>query len=97
MVSNKTAHARFQKKGRDGYIPLKEVGGHDLAVSQMRLFAGILNLCVRAKHDAWVVIDGEVWDVTNFLKSHVSNFPFRPIHATEKLSISYSLEEPRLS
>ncbi|KAJ9116039.1 hypothetical protein QFC20_000709 [Naganishia adeliensis] len=52
VVSNKTGHARFQKKGRDGYIPLKEVGGHDLA------------------HDAWVVIDGEVWDVTNFLKSH---------------------------
>lgn len=33
VISNKKAHSKFEKKGRDGYIPLKEVGGHDLAVS----------------------------------------------------------------
>jgi hypothetical protein len=37
VVSNKTGHSRFEKRGRDGYIPLKEVGGHDLAVSQANL------------------------------------------------------------
>lgn len=33
VVSNKKGHATFQKSGRNGYIPLKEVGQHDLAVS----------------------------------------------------------------
>ena len=36
VVSNKKEHAKFQKKGREGYIPMKEVGQHDLAVSKRR-------------------------------------------------------------
>jgi hypothetical protein len=37
-----------------------------------------IRLCSLAElslqHDAWVIIDGEVWDVTQFLKHHVSFF-----------------------
>lgn len=69
VVSNKKEHAKFQKKGREGYIPMKEVGQHDLAVSRAELARMMSYL---AQHDAWVIIDGEVWDVTQFLKSHVS-------------------------
>jgi hypothetical protein len=41
VVSNKAGHSRFEKKGRDGYIPLKEVGGHDLAVSHAKSPKGL--------------------------------------------------------
>ncbi|KAJ9090661.1 hypothetical protein QFC19_009523 [Naganishia cerealis] len=87
-VSNKREHKRFEKHGRDGHIPMKEVGMHDLA------------------HDAWVIIDGEVWDVTQFLKHHpggakiiLSNAGrdvtelYKPIHPPNTLENNLSPEQ----
>ncbi|KAJ9099932.1 hypothetical protein QFC21_003937 [Naganishia friedmannii] len=87
-VSNKRGHRKFEKHGREGHIPMKEVGMHDLA------------------HDAWVIIDGEVWDVTQFLKHHpggakiiLSNAGrdvtelYKPIHPPKTLENNLSPEQ----
>lgn len=47
-VSNKRGHRKFEKHGREGHIPMKEVGMHDLAVSD-----GCVVYVVRLDYAHW--------------------------------------------